>query len=156
MLNKHLATPKASRRHVRRSFDTLRANDEKPNNKSQTLFFGIPKGTFYKKSPLAGHGAAPHVYGPDSCLQPKAVFCGLISLSAVQHLATPKASRRHVRRSFDTLRANDEKPNNKSQTLFFGIPKGTFYKKSPLAGHGAAPHEYSLIAACNRRPCFAG
>ncbi len=76
-----------SRRHVRRSFDTLIAKDDNPSNKSQTLFFGIPKGTFYKKSPLAGYGAAPHVYGPDSCLQPKAMFCGLISLSAVQHLA---------------------------------------------------------------------
>ncbi len=143
-------------RRVLRLFDPLIANDENPNNKILTLFFGIPKGTFYKKSPLAGHGAAPHVYGPDSCLQPKAVFCGLISLSAVQHLATPKASRRHVRRSFDTLRANDEKPNNKSQTLFFGIPKGTFYKKSPLAGYGAEPMYMGLTVACSRRPCSAG
>ena len=54
------------------------------------------------------------------------------------------------------MRANDEKPNNKSQTLFFGIPKGTFYKKSPLAGFGAAPHEYSLTAACIRQPCKRG
>ena len=29
------------------------------------------------------------------------------------------------------------KPNNERQTLFFGIPKGTFYKKSPWAGYGA-------------------
>ena len=41
-------------------------------------------------------------------------------------------SRRHVRRSFDTLIAKDDNPSNKSQTLFFGIPKGTFCKKSPL------------------------
>ena len=68
----------------------------------------------------------------------------------------PKASRRHVRRPFDTLRANDEKPNNKSQTLFFGIPKGTFYKKSPLAGFGAEPQAVGLIVACNRRLAFAG
>ena len=65
-----------SRRHARRSFDTLGANDEKPNNKSQTLFFGIPKGTFYKKSPWAGFGAEPHEYKPDSCLQPKVMFAG--------------------------------------------------------------------------------
>ena len=65
-------------------------------------------------------------------------------------------SRRHVRRSFDTLIAKDDNPSNKSQTLFFGIPKGTFYKKSPLAGHGAAPHENSLIAARNRRLAFRG
>ena len=42
-------------------FDTLEANDKNPNTKSQTLFFGIPKGTFYKKSPWAGYGAEPHV-----------------------------------------------------------------------------------------------
>ena len=42
-------------------FDILGANAKNPNNKSQTLFFGIPKGTFYKKSPLAGYGAEPHV-----------------------------------------------------------------------------------------------
>ena len=65
---------------------------------------------------------------------------------------SPSKGRRHV----DTLRANDEDPNTKSQTLFFGIPKGTFYKKSPLAGYGAAPHEASLIAAFSRRPDFAG
>ena len=51
---------------------------------SQTLFFGIPKGTFYKKYPWAGYGAEPHEYEykPDSCLQPKVMFCGLNSLSA--------------------------------------------------------------------------
>ena len=42
---------------------------------------------------------------------------------------------------FDILGANAKNPNNKSQTLFFGIPKGTFYKKSPLAGYGAALYE---------------
>ena len=40
-----------------------------PNTKSQTLFFGIPKGTFYKKSPWAGHGAEPQIYGLDSALR---------------------------------------------------------------------------------------
>ena len=50
-------------------FDTLGANGEKPYNKNQTLFFGIPKGTFYKKSPWAGHGAEPHIYGFDSALR---------------------------------------------------------------------------------------
>ncbi len=49
----------------------------------------------------------------------------------------------------------------KIQTLkvkhcFFGIPKGTFYKRSPLEGYGAAPHEASLIASFSRRPDFAG
>ena len=43
----------------------------KPNNESQTLFFGIPKGTFYKKSPWAGYGAAPHEYKPDSSKREK-------------------------------------------------------------------------------------
>ena len=57
-------------------FDTLEANGEKTYNKGQTLFFGIPKGTFYKKSPWAGYGAAPHEYGPDSCLQQKVMFAG--------------------------------------------------------------------------------
>ena len=33
------------------------------NTENKTLFFGISKGTFYKKSPLAGYGAAPHVKG---------------------------------------------------------------------------------------------
>ena len=47
-----------------------------PNTKSQTLFFGIPKGTFYKKSPWAGFGAEPHEYSLISCFQPKAVFYG--------------------------------------------------------------------------------
>ena len=42
-------------------------------------------------------------------------------------------------------------PNTISQTLFFGITKGTFYKKSPWAGFGAEPHYNSLIAACSRR-----
>ena len=41
------------------------------------------------------------------------------------------------------MKNNDENLNTKNQTLFFGIPKGTFYKKSPWAGFGAAPHEYS-------------
>ncbi|MFR9199969.1 MAG: hypothetical protein ACLVML_03940 [Candidatus Gastranaerophilaceae bacterium] len=57
---------------------------------------------------------------------------------------------------FDTLEANDKNPNTKSQTLFFGIPKGTFYKKSTLAGFGAEPHESSLIAACSRSLAFMG
>ena len=78
-------------------------------------------------------------------------FAGETRNALNKHLATPKAHRRRVRRPFDTLRANDEKPNNKSQTLFFGIPKGTFYKKSPCAGHGAEPHEYSLTALSGRR-----
>ena len=30
----------------------------------ETLFFGIPKGTFYKKSPLAGFGAKAPKAGP--------------------------------------------------------------------------------------------
>ena len=47
---------------------------------------------------------------------------------------------------FDTLRADDEKTNTKSQTLFFGIPKGTFYKKSPWAGFGAKAPRGSLHA----------
>ncbi len=45
-----------------------------PNTISQTLFFGITKGTFYKKSPWAGFGAEPHEYSLISCFQPKAVF----------------------------------------------------------------------------------
>ena len=50
-------------RRVLRLFDPLIANDENPNNKILTLFFGIPKGTFYKKSPLAGSGAkAPYIW----------------------------------------------------------------------------------------------
>ena len=57
---------------------------------------------------------------------------------------------------FDPLIANDENPNNKILTLFFGIPKGTFYKKSPLAGYGAEPHEASLIVACSRGICGRG
>ena len=83
-------------------------------------------------------------------------FAGKTRDALIKRIATPKANRRHVRRSFDILIANDEKPNNKSQTLFFGIPKGTFYKKSPWAGYGAEPHEYRLIAACSRRLAFAG
>ena len=50
-------------------FDTLGAIAKNPNNNSRMLFFGIPKGTFYKKSPLAGFGAEPHK-GPGSCMQP--------------------------------------------------------------------------------------
>ena len=38
---------------------------------------------------------------------------------------------------FDTLGAIAKNPNNNSRMLFFGIPKGTFYKKLPLAGFGA-------------------
>ena len=45
------------------------------------------------------------------------------------------------------MKNNDENLNTKNQTLFFGIPKGTFYKKSPWAGFVAEPREYSLIAA---------
>ena len=50
-------------------FDTLGAIAKNPNNNSRMLFFGIPKGTFYKKSPLAGFGAEPHKT-PGSCMQP--------------------------------------------------------------------------------------
>ena len=57
---------------------------------------------------------------------------------------------------FDTLGAIAKNPNNNSRMLFFGIPKGTFYKKSPLAGFGAEPHVMGLIVACNQRPAFAG
>ncbi|MEE0681127.1 MAG: hypothetical protein U0M20_02830, partial [Christensenellales bacterium] len=65
----------------------LEANDKNPNTKSQTLFFGIPKWTFYKKSTLAGFGAEPHGIQPDSCLQPMAGFYGLNPHSAVQYYA---------------------------------------------------------------------
>ena len=104
--------------------------------KNQTIkvkrcFSGFQRGLFTKSPLWRGLGRRP-MNTADSCLQ-------------------PKASRRHVRRPFDALRANDEKPNNKSQTLFFGITKGTFYKKSPWAGFGAEPHYNSLIAACSRR-----
>src|SRR5699024_4426177 len=93
----------------------------------------------FTKSPLwRGVGRSP--------TEP-ACFCGLSSLSAEQALRTPKASRRHVRRSFDTLRASDKNPIFKNQTLFFGIPKGAFYKKSPLAGCGAEPHRACLLSA---------
>ena len=74
-MDKSNATPKADRRHVR-YFDTLGAIAKNPNNNSRMLFFGIPKGTFYKKSPLAGFGAKAPSSWPDSCL-----------LSAEQRLA---------------------------------------------------------------------
>ena len=57
---------------------------------------------------------------------------------------------------FDTLGAIAKNPNNNSRMLFFGIPKGTFYKKSPLAGYGAEPMYMGLTVACSRRPCSAG
>ena len=43
---------------------------------------------------------------------------------------------------FDTLEANDKNPNTKSQTLFFGIPKGDFLQKVPFGGvWGGAPRD---------------
>ena len=59
-------------------FDTLGAIAKNPNNNSRMLFFGIPKGTFYKKSPLAGFGAEPHVRGLASACSRQALSCGLI------------------------------------------------------------------------------
>ena len=52
----------------------MKNNDENLNTKNLPLFFGIPKGTFYKKSPWAGFGAEPHEYSLISCFQSKAVF----------------------------------------------------------------------------------
>ena len=84
----------------------------------KNVVFRDSQGDFLQKVPLGGVWGRAPLQQPDSRLQ-------------------PKASGRCVRRPFDTLGANHEKQNNKSQTLFFGIPKGTFYKKSPLAGFGA-------------------
>ena len=44
----------------------------------------------------------------------------------------------------------------KVKRCFSGFQRGTFYKKSPLAGFGAEPHESSLIAACGRWLAFMG
>ena len=61
-------------RRVLRLFDPLIANDENPNNKILTLFFGIPKGTFYKKSPLAGYGAKAPYMGLTALSEPPMVI----------------------------------------------------------------------------------
>ena len=90
--------------------------------KIKRCFSGFPRGLFTKSLLGRGMGRSP-------------IYMGLTA-----HCESPMAI-------FDTLGANDEKPYNKNQTLFFGIPKGTFYKKSPWAGHGAEPHIYGLDSA---------
>ncbi|MEE0681030.1 MAG: hypothetical protein U0M20_02345, partial [Christensenellales bacterium] len=92
-------------------FDTLGAIAKNPNNNSRMLFFGIPKGTFYKKSPLAGFGAEPHKR-PGSCMQPSGPVLRVDPASR-----WTRATRRRRRIGgmygiFDTLGAIAKNPNN--------------------------------------------
>ena len=99
---------------------------------------------------------------PDSCLQPKAGFCGLSSLSAVQHLVN-RLWRFCLRRlrTFFAKKVLRTPKNAKRIKKFFDLIDGnllTSHQKSAACTviFDTLRAKASLIVACNWRPAFAG
>ena len=100
------------------------------------------KGTFYKKTPLAGYEAEPHVSVRNGAKR---------KAPMAFNPATPKASRRRVRRPFDTLRAVGETQTMKVKRCFSGIQRGLFTKSPLWRGMGRSPM-YPCVTALSERP----